>query len=70
MAYCRGDIYVYATGDDEIHCVACSQTFGTFVAKGPKEMLDHLHDHRDAGEFVPEDAIERLEREIEEDSKV
>ena len=68
MSYCRfadGDAYVYRSGPGSIVCCGCSLG-DDFVAKNPSEMLKHLREHIKAGDKIPQDAIDRLLREIEE----
>ena len=75
MSYCRfgeGDVYMYGMSDG-ICCCACllSPTKGLFGLgfdmsfDGADEALDHLFEHRKAGHDVPEYAIARLTREVE-----
>ncbi len=76
MSYCRkngtdSDVYVIGAvvGDaPTCECVACNLSHNKwgYIALNRKEMLLHLDKHRVAGDKVPTRAIERLEREIQE----
>lgn len=73
MSYCRAgnesDVYVIATTDKVASwwCVSCSVP-NNFVTSR-QEMLSHLQEHKLAGDRVPDYAIARLQREIEEENK-
>lgn len=78
----QSDVYVYPTeyvdpNDGHLKraivCCGCTgepelenEVPGNFIGHCPKEMLDHLLEHRERGEVVPESALERLRREIQE----
>lgn len=72
MSYCRmngtdSDVYVIASRYGW-ECVACSlagDRYGLIVGSRER-MLIHLELHRSKGHQVPAHAIERLEREIQE----
>ena len=78
MSYARwgleqSDVYVYPSGGGDIVCCGCTfepegenEVPGNFTARGPKEMLEHLLKHIERGDVVPESALERLRREIQE----
>lgn len=71
-----GDVYVYKDVNDrkgEIRCCSCPLPFvavrnggifetpwPSFIARGPKEMIDHLREHVTVGHQVPAFAFTRL----------
>ena len=73
MSYCRknmadSDVYVYRH-ETGITCNGCDLRGGYDIicVDTPGEMLDHLLDHTERGDMVPERATERLQREKDED---
>ena len=71
MSYCRfawdgSDVYVFGNQDDMFECCGCSLKGGIFTCKTEKEMITHLLEHRKKGHCVPQEAIDRLEREMKE----
>lgn len=63
MAYCRtttpgSDVYVIGLAHG-VECVASGCLFGGFRGT-PGEMIQHLLDHRDRGDAVPQDVIDEL----------
>ena len=72
MSYVRftadgSDVYVFSThyqGSDAIECCGCNiAPSGFFYAKTPQEMIEHLMQHRQEGDCVPEFALDRLRSE-------
>jgi hypothetical protein len=71
-----GDVYVYSDVNDrkgEIRCCSCTLPFiavrpggvfetpyPSFIARGPKEMIEHLQEHVAVGHQVPTHAFTRL----------
>lgn len=81
MSYARkgldgSQIYLYATGPfvkpsarAPIICQGCLlQPSGDYLAFSRSSALEHLHEHQHAGHTVPEAALARLEREIDQES--
>lgn len=73
MSYCRNngidsDVYVIATANGNMEtgwsCCGCRKP-GNWTTNRTA-MLNHLFKHREDGDKVPEEAIDRLKREIEE----
>lgn len=68
MSYCRkgsdSDIYLIHNiyGFYECFCNPAK----SFTCESPKEMFEHLIKHRDEGSLVPEQALQRLSKDIEE----
>jgi hypothetical protein len=69
MAYCRfGDdsnVFMYGTLSSRIKCCMCM--FGPKEPTefdNPKEAMEHLMKHIDAGHRVPGEAVEKLKSEI------
>lgn len=65
MSYCRfseeSDVYVYPEVDGGVLCVGCDLRLAW-----REDMIEHLlTQHRARGERVPESALDRLRREIE-----
>lgn len=64
MSYCRmspgSDIYLISTGRD----LECFCGNDGRVTKSRTEMMQHLFQHRESGDRVPDYAIARLAREI------
>ena len=71
MSYARfsdGDVYVFKSSVDEQYvCCACTLTgeLRMFTCATPSEMAVHLLTHRQAGDNVPQDAIDRLGEEAQ-----
>lgn len=74
MSYCRffsgSDVYMYPHAGGFIVCSACQLENNDFSGDSPRfftrtEALEHLREHEEAGHNVPDSAIQRLEREIE-----
>ncbi len=64
MSYARfshtSDIYVYC-GAISWHCCGCFLQLGvTFSAEEPRSMADHVREHIDAGDLVPDGVVEAL----------
>ena len=82
MSYCRNngkdsDVYVIGTQDEDNkvvwECCGCCQTpipeggfSSSFICSTRGEMITHLLAHRNLGDKVPQEAIDRLNREIDE----
>jgi len=76
MSYCRwseGDVYMFPSGNSII-CMCCSLGYVTererhncedVVLNTPQGALDHLQQHRDAGDIVPDCAFEQLRAEAQ-----
>ena len=63
MSYCRfawdgSDVYVFESSQG-IECCGC-RLGETFVTSMPEEMIQHLAQHRRAGHYVPDYAVEGL----------
>lgn len=66
MAYCRGDVYMYSTGEGFMfHVGHCAEN--VFV-KTHEEALAKLLELKTEGREVPDHAIQRLQKEIAENS--
>lgn len=67
-----GEVYMYYTSDSEGNSSICCQgcvlkdSDGSVHIDTPEEALDHLYKHRSEGHEVPDHAIKRLLREINE----
>lgn len=74
MSYCRfsdGDVYMYEHVNGFIECCACSLKDGKSVALlNRKDALEHLYQHRDNEDKVPEYAINRLIKDIKENKPI
>lgn len=72
MAYARwgpdSDVYVYSDGERWL--CHCGNDMGdpSCVLKSLEQLLYHLQEHRHRGHKVPQDAIDRVEREIREET--
>ena len=76
MSYCRfgyggSEVYVFENTPDRFVCCECSLTTLTpqdinTIVTGRQAMLKHLLVHRKAGHNVPDEALDRLRREIKE----
>ena len=70
MSYARfsrdSDVYVFAHVEGGYECCACglAGTWGSIRCQTIKEMLDHLEEHKKAGDKVPDHCIERLKSEL------
>lgn len=75
MSYCRfgdGDVYMFPHVWGMIVCMGCKlagpHESGLMILDkafiGGEEALEHLQEHRNAGHKVPQDAFDRLRREI------
>lgn len=67
MSYARygrdSDVYVFQTMSG-FECCGCSLfPDGNFDCLGRAEMIGHLISHRNSGDQVPEEALERLRNE-------
>ncbi len=64
MAYCRmgedSDVYMYNSGVGWICCCGVDDV----VLETREEALQHLLQHRDKGDRVPQSAVDRLIKEI------
>lgn len=66
MAYCRfgfdhSDVYVYEHVGGYLTCAGCLfDSKREFTTHSRMRMLDHLYEHRKAGQVVPEGAMDRL----------
>ena len=80
MSYCRNngddsDVYVYVMGTgntdpteaQEIWVCACNKPGNCVPSR--MAMYYHLLEHREDGDKVPEDALDRLIREVKEEEK-
>lgn len=70
MSYARwsstSEVYVYLDGAGQYICCDCGLAPAPrFIAPSALRMIDHLQEHRDAGDLVPESAFERLLKETE-----
>ena len=56
------DVAVRDGADGVLKCVRCTLRYGEgdFIAKARREMVRHLVLHKEEGERVPQEAIERL----------
>lgn len=75
MSYARfgaeeSDVYVYPHYQGFIECCGCHliepethQKFGFFKANTAREILEHLDEHREVGDLVPERAYVRIKEE-------
>ena len=61
MSYCRfgdADVYLYPTrwadGRDGVTCCACPANEGSFFSPDVQAVLDHIAEHRQNGDFVPD----------------
>jgi hypothetical protein len=81
MSYCRfsdGDVYMYPNCNGYIECCSCSlaplvdtifsgvKMHGSVRFNNHQEAIEHLYKHIEAGDQVPEYAIESLKNEIQE----
>jgi len=85
MSYCRfgwegSDVYIYASVGGWIECCACSlqptrksEFLGfineSFKAYDTQQMIDHIKQHREKGERVPDYVEEELMNDHEENMK-
>jgi hypothetical protein len=78
MSYSRfapdSNVYVFMGTGDKLHCCRCPlDPVGfsmEFIADNPRDMIDHLQRHKEAGHLVPDETIAALEREAQQlDSK-
>ena len=77
MSYSRfgeADVYVFLDVSGYLNCCACSivdeqDDWGNFKAYDTQSMVAHLMEHRNAGDKVMTDTIERLWAEHEENMK-
>lgn len=69
MSYCRwdtdSDIYLYHSIDNQYVCCGCKLIDKGFACNDIPTMLKHLDAHRAADHDVPQRAIDRLKRELE-----
>jgi len=74
MSYCRfheNDAYIYMHVNGYLECCACRLTpryggsgwYGDFTTTKISEMLNHIKEHRDAGQHIKQYTDERLLRE-------
>lgn len=68
MSYCRfawdgSDVYVFESVEG-LTCCGCRRDPSGFVCATPEVMIEHLAAHRRAGDYVPENAITGLWRDI------
>jgi transcriptional regulator of met regulon len=70
MAYARfghdSDVYAYRDTRGGFTCERCPRVGEAFRCGTAAEMLDHLLAHRAKGDRVPDDALDELERDVEE----
>lgn len=63
MSYSRfdnsSDVYVFMSIHGHLECCGCSVVGGTFYAYSTEQMCNHLDEHRNLGDSVP-DEIEDL----------
>ncbi len=69
MAYCRksdtSDVYMYGHVDGFIHCALCDLTKTSMTIFNTRSAaIRHLRKHRDYGNRIDEQAIDRLIEEI------
>ena len=77
MSYCRfgedSDVYVYPSIRDDVDVIVCYRCCLSLdsdsVFHGPEAALGHLRMHQMMGDEVPDHAIERLQKEIEEQQR-
>ena len=75
MAYARwsdgSDVYVFAMAGGGFTCMECllDEEGKDFETKTRRLLVWHLEEHRVKGHSVPQEAFDRLWREIEEESK-
>jgi hypothetical protein len=67
MSYCRNsiddsDIYLIRTIYGHYECFC--KPLESFTCETPKEMFDHLMEHREDGLMVPDRALERLTKDM------
>lgn len=66
MSYCRwgrdSDVYVFQTNSG-FECCGCPMFAEGFSCSTREEMIGHLINHRNTGDRVPEEALERLRAE-------
>ena len=75
MSYCRfgdtSDVYVYFSVEGVYVCCAChlaEEPFSNFGCATPDEMIVHLDEHERVGHQVPQHAIDRLMRDVDEEA--
>ena len=70
MSYCRFskdcNVYVFMNWDGKIECNGCclEEPHGARVFDTPQAAIEHLYEHRKAGDKVPEYAIDSIRNEI------